>query len=135
MIETIINGILFAVVELALMLHVGRGFHDSHSLYPPVLPPTWPRPDQPCELEDDVVEFMQEHTLCPYCHSLLVPGPRGGLSGNYFCTDPDCNSRFNYIDAPTKQWGNAPLPRWGQFTGECPPEYIEELRNEQRRGA
>ncbi|MBS3648789.1 hypothetical protein KEU06_09245 [Pseudaminobacter sp. 19-2017] len=87
----------------------------------------WERPADAGELPDDQLRYIYDASKCPYCKSKhgLFEGPRGGASVNMFCGDPDCDSRFNVVDG--KIWGFIP---WGEFTGRCPPEFIEQRRKE-----
>ncbi len=33
--------------------------------------------------------------VCPDCLGMIVEGPSGGGSQNYYCTESDCGSKFN----------------------------------------
>jgi hypothetical protein len=37
---------------------------------------------------------------CPFCGSKLRPGPRGGLSQNFFCLKETCEAGFNRTPVP-----------------------------------
>lgn len=88
--------------------------------------PHWNRPVAFCDMPEDALRFIHDKGKCPYCKSEygFYEGPRGGASVNIFCGNPDCNSRFNVGDPA---WGFIPM---GQFTGECPPEFIAQRRRE-----
>lgn len=96
-------------------------------------PPKWERPEGGfISLEEAQVRFMWEHSKCPYCHSSIYQGPQGGLSRNYFCGNPDCNSRFNITEPGMVAFGGATsgIPAWGEFTGEAPADFLEWRREE-----
>lgn len=97
--------------------------------------PKWDRPNNGSltDLTQEQVEFMWENSQCPYCHSSLFEGPSGGLSMNMFCGNPDCDSRFNitlpgFVASPTGD--SASIPAWGEFTGSCPPHFLQWRREE-----
>lgn len=47
-------------------------------------------------LTEDEVNLIYSSQRCPDCRrGLLLEGPSGGGSQNYFCDDTDCGSRFN----------------------------------------
>ena len=94
---------------------------------PMIVEPTWERPADGgfTSLPEDAVRWMWKHSKCCYCKKGdLYEGPSGGISTNYFCGNPDCNSRFN-IASPSY---GAP---WGEFTGTCPDDFIARRRLEQ----
>jgi hypothetical protein len=84
----------------------------------------WQRPTASCDMPEDQLRYIHDASKCPYCKSKhgLYNGPRGGASVNVFCGNPDCDSRFNVVDG---EWGFVPF---GQFTGRCPKDFIEERR-------
>ena len=43
---------------------------------------------------DEEHKSVAAHT-CPDCKEPLIEGPHGGLSINYWCSNPQCGSGFN----------------------------------------
>jgi hypothetical protein len=72
-----------------------------------------PRPDTFRDLTGAEMEWITEHSTCPYCGSGFIEGPRGGASVNIFCSSPSCDSRFNVFVLS----GQVVT---GEFTGPCP---------------
>lgn len=85
------------------------------------------RPSGPRNLTEPEIAHIHSSGTCPFCASPkgLAEGPRGGASINLFCRNVDCDSRFNVVDL---KFGYVPV---GQFTGACPAEFIEALRDEE----
>jgi hypothetical protein len=88
----------------------------------------WQRPESDTwiDLPEDQLRYIYEKNECLFCRSGkgMYEGPRGGASINMFCGNPDCDSRFNVVDP---NWGFVPM---GQFTGRCPPDFIQQRRDE-----
>lgn len=89
----------------------------------------WPKPSTPEDLDEEVAKFIQITGLCPYCHSSLMEGPRGGMMQNLHCSAMDtCNSRFNVAT----EWREGyPLPPIGQYLGPLPDEVRVAMRVKQ----
>lgn len=110
-------GIKTLIQNVLDVFHNSGGGAPFYQL-PPLSTHRWTRPAESGDLPDDAIKHIQHTGTCPYCDSPLYEGPRGGMSVNLFCGNEKCDSRFNVAVG---------LP-WGQFTGECPPDFYESLK-------
>lgn len=85
----------------------------------------WPKPEPGDDLPAEAIKFMQITKLCPFCHTDLLAGPRGGSTQNFFCSNIVCNSRFNIMPLPPEHPNSFPF---GQFMGACTEDQLAEIQ-------
>ncbi len=85
----------------------------------------WAKPEPGDDLPANAIKFMQITKSCPFCHTELLAGPRGGVTQNFFCSNVVCNSRFNIMPLPPDHPHSFPF---GQFMGPCTEDQLAEIQ-------
>lgn len=83
----------------------------------------WGKPEPGDDLPAEAIYYMGTANACPFCHTGLKEGPRGGATQNFFCRNIVCNSRFNI----SRQPGHLPF---GQYVGAVPDDILAEIEEE-----
>lgn len=115
-----------ALVAYALMRMFTKAVDTQEKETAPVL--FWVKPEPGDDLPADAIKFMQVTKECPFCHSPLLNGPRGGSTQNFSCSNYVCNSRFNIMPLPPDHPNSFPF---GQYMGANPEDVLIEIRERQ----